>query len=187
MLHLAASRLRPLSSNVRPHNTRSMPIKAPRHRSQEQMQSQARPRSSEGSLSATRFNSFASVAGASMEQSGHTTQRKTNAVPCAALHGAGRPSAGGRLTTGCPRGTNAAALCRNAAAVWSMRATAVAARSSRASGQQSSAPHAWHCGQRPKVRPNPSFERTHKGRPRYTALLFSAPRGLPLRSAQFKR
>ena len=38
-----------------------------------------------------------------------------------------------------------------------------------------------------RPRPNPSFERTHKGRPRYARWSFSAPRGLPLRSAQFKR
>jgi hypothetical protein len=35
--------------------------------------------------------------------------------------------------------------------------------------------------------PNPSLERTHKGRPRYTALLLSVPRGLRLWSAQLKR
>ena len=34
---------------------------------------------------------------------------------------------------------------------------------------------------------NPSLERTHKGRPRYTALLLSVPRGLPLWAAQLKR
>ena len=38
-----------------------------------------------------------------------------------------------------------------------------------------------------RPRPNPSFERTHKGRPRYSASSLSLPRGLPLRSAQFKR
>jgi len=39
----------------------------------------------------------------------------------------------------------------------------------------------------PKMRPNPSLERTHKGRPRYTARSLSVPRGLPLRAAQLKR
>ena len=35
--------------------------------------------------------------------------------------------------------------------------------------------------------PNPSFERTRKGRPRYALPLFFASRGLPLRSAQVTR
>ena len=35
--------------------------------------------------------------------------------------------------------------------------------------------------------PNPSFERTRKGRPRFARSSFSAPRGLPLRAAQFQR
>jgi hypothetical protein len=35
--------------------------------------------------------------------------------------------------------------------------------------------------------PNPSFERTRKGRPRCAVPLFFAPRGLPLRSAQVTR
>ena len=38
-----------------------------------------------------------------------------------------------------------------------------------------------------KSLPNPSLERTRKGRPRYTECPFSVPRGLPLRSAQLKR
>ena len=36
-------------------------------------------------------------------------------------------------------------------------------------------------------RPNPSIERTRNGRPRYTALLFSVPRGLPSQAAHGKR
>ena len=35
--------------------------------------------------------------------------------------------------------------------------------------------------------PNPSLERTSTGWPRYTVLLFSAPRGQPVASAQLKR
>jgi len=35
--------------------------------------------------------------------------------------------------------------------------------------------------------PNPSLERTHKGRRPYPALLLSVPRGLPLWSARLKR
>ena len=37
------------------------------------------------------------------------------------------------------------------------------------------------------VLPNPSLERTSTGWPRYTVLLFSAPRGQPVASAQLKR
>ena len=39
----------------------------------------------------------------------------------------------------------------------------------------------------PRVRPNPSIERTRTGRPRNTCSSFSAPRGLPARAAHVKR
>ena len=38
-----------------------------------------------------------------------------------------------------------------------------------------------------RARPNPSIERTHTGRPRYTASSFYVPRGLPVRAAHVKR
>ena len=39
----------------------------------------------------------------------------------------------------------------------------------------------------PRVRPNPSIERTCTGRPRYARSSFSASRGLPVRAAHVKR
>jgi hypothetical protein len=188
----APSRRQPLSSNVRPHVNRRMTNRASGYRRQEQRQSRARPRSSMRSLSAMRSRTWSADVTASLKQ----TDISPNMNHCAgwlyASHCSGRPSAGGRLTVGCPRKKNAEALSRSAATHWSMRATPVAARSNRAPGQRSCASPAWHRGPKCKVRPNPSLERTATGMapwPRARAV-YHRPRGqgaTPASAAQLKR
>jgi hypothetical protein len=93
----------PLSSNVRQHTNRRMTSQEFNHRSREQMQSQARQYSSDGLRSATRRRALAAVASASLEQLGHAASASANAAHPSAVAGAGRPSAGGRLTSLWPR------------------------------------------------------------------------------------
>ena len=150
-------------------------------RSQDQMQGLAWQQFPERSPSAMKTNAFTAIVAASM-----STQLaplgEDNTVHSPPAHRAGRPSAGGRLATGCSRVKNTMAASRIAVAVWPE-----ATRNSRASGRQSSKPQVLHPAQAHRVRPNPSLERTSTSWPRSTALLFSVPRGQPVASAQLKR
>ncbi len=136
-----------------------MTIEASSDRSQDQMQNQASQRSPERWWFATKANGFTAAALSRMECSSHATSRKTNTVPSVAAIGAGRPSAGGRLTTNCPQGKESASLRRCAQAGWPRKATTAVARSSRAPRQASHASSARHRGPSSTVRPNPSLER----------------------------
>ena len=187
----APRRWRPLSSNVRPHEKLSMSMEVPGHRSHDQMQDHAWQQFSGRSLSALKANAFTAIVVASMNAQAHRTE-KDDAVSSPPAHSAGRPSAGGRLTTDVPRVKNSEVPSRNAAAVCANRPTPQVARSNLASAQQPSVPQASQPAQDPRVRPNPSLERTSTGMalgPR-GAQVYAAPRGpsaLPVASAQLKR
>ena len=188
----APCRRRPLSSNVRPHTTQSMTIDASSHRSQDQVQSQAWQRPPERSLFAMKANAFAAATEASMKRSTRVARRKTNPIHSPAAHGAGRPSTGKRLTIGCPRVRNPTAPSRGTAAVWLNSAAPELARNTQASGQRSSALQVLQSGHGPRVRPNPSLERTRTGMapwPRARAVYHRShgQRTTPALSAQLKR
>ena len=149
------------------------------------------PRLSQISRSAMRNHTSSAVARAPLEQTSLSHESRTKAPPCATA-GAGRPSAGGRLTVGCPRVRNATVLCRNAAANSAMTATAVRVRPGRAPGQVSLASPVRRWAQGAKVRPNPSLEGTRTGmalgpRAAHCHHPSRGPSATPPRAPQLKR
>ena len=105
----APYRRSPLSSNVRPHANRRMTSRACGRGGQDQMQSQSRLRSPEGSLRATRGQARSAISDSSLERSELSSNMSRVAVRLRATEGAGRPSAGGQLTARCARQNNSMA------------------------------------------------------------------------------
>ena len=112
-----------------------MIIEALGHRSQEQMQGPAWQQSSERSLSATK--PMRSLLSSKHRRTFRShAQRKTSTF----IHlqrSAGRPSSGGRLTTGCPRVQQ---RLHASLRLWSKWATPALPRNGQASGKRSRAP-----------------------------------------------
>ena len=151
------------------------------HRSQRQSHARGWLRFSKRSQAAKGLN-------ASRAQLSFFPSQRRPLSPLRASVCACRPSAGGRLATCSPRmrsttqdGPAALATLRQLIKVSGASTWRQAVKPRRLS----SSPRPEH--RAPRVRPNPSIERTRNSRPRYAASSLSAPRGLLLRSAHVKR
>ena len=139
----------------------------------------------------TNVHAFVATFGASAETPEPSSQDKANTSLPRATPGAGRPSAGGRLTCGCSRARSSSPPSPRVLARWPKKQSLVPPRSARAPGPHFcsavAAPSPWA-----RVRPNPSLERTRTGKAPWPrgSQVYHPPRGQaasPARAAQLKR